>query len=166
LKKFSAAVFALALTLAACSAQGEPAELPEFLNAAYRFTAGYSADGLSGELVFTKSGLEECEIEFLSPDTIKGLVVSLKSGAASAEFHGIKYEGNISDFPQFSPAISLYNILSGKGGDAKATKDRETGNTVYEFEDGSQLVTDAEGLKAISIPSMGIELTITDFELL
>lgn len=160
-------VLALALALSSCStlAQTTPGEMPEALLGPYKFTADYVCEDMSGELSFRKNGVEDCEMTFLSPDSVKDMTVYLKDGIVTTEFLGIKYENEISSLSKNNPAVAVYNVLAGAGGTpANVIADGKTGDVTYEFEDGSSIVVNSDKPKRIEIPAMGITLTVKEFE--
>ena len=159
-------VFAV-LVFSACDKVADPdnAALPEFLSGPYTFTADYSADGIEGELEFKKSGVEQCELRFLSPDTIKDMTLYLENGSVKTELYGISYQCPIALLAEEYPIVLIYNILSGKGEKPKSvTTDKETGNVVYEYEDGTRLAANEDAPVSIEVPSVPLVLTITSFE--
>ena len=158
------------LLCTACSALPDAAaktELPGFLGGLYMFTADYSADGIEGALEFKKTAVEQCELRFLSPDTVKDLTLYLENGSVKTEIMGISYQCPIALLAEEYPIILIYNMLSGTGEKPKSvTADKDTGNVVYEFEDGTRLVANNEALVSIEVPSVPIVLTITSFDMI
>ena len=143
------------------------AELPEFLGGLYMFTADYSADGIEGELEFKKTAVEQCELIFLSPDTVKDLTLHLANGSVKTEILGISYQCPIALLAEEYPIVLIYNLLSGTGEKPKSvTADKETGSVIYEFEDGTRLIVNDAKPVSIELPSVPIALTITSFEII
>ena len=167
MKKAIVLVIFAALLFSACDKVPDPdnAGLPAFLSGLYSFTADYAADGIEGELEFKKSGVEQCELRFLSPDTVKDMTLYLVNGSVKTEIFGISYQCPISLLAQKYPVVLIYNVLSGTGEKPKSvTTDKDTGNMIYEYEDGTRLVANNAAPVSIEVPSIPIVLKITSFE--
>ncbi len=152
------------LMLGSCGAD-KPLPSPEFFNQPFLMTAEYNIDGLTGVLSFQKNGVEDCVLIFLSPDTISGLTLTMQQGVMTTNFREITSEFEVGDLSRGSPIKVLYQLMSGTS-PIKALDEEKNGDTVYQFEDGAQIVIYSGVPKEITIPTAGITLKVTGFEVL
>jgi len=165
LKKLTAMLFcaAILLCLAGCSSDKTP-DLPGYLSEPFSFTAEYMADSVYGQLVYRIDGVEACSLEYLAPETLAGMTVTLKDGVVTSQYKGIVTEVSYTVYEKQSPLLSIYKLLTSKAETASVTRIEGTADISLALSDGSRFVTSETALKSISIPSMGLEITVTDFQ--
>ena len=156
--------FIFAAALFASCAGGGAKEAPPFLSQNYVFTADYVISETEGSLRFKKSGIESCELTFLSPDTMAGMNLVKDGGTATIEFKEMSYELDVSELTRDNPLKALCELLSESNTPSSVTTDKNTGDVKYLYENGSYIIAYSGVPKYIEIPASSISLKITGFE--
>ena len=164
MRKYVVFILTAAMFLASCSG-GEGKTAPPFLSKNYMFTADFTMNEIEGSLQFKKNGIEDCELTFLSPDNLAGLKLIKAGGIVTMEYKGMSYDIDMPDLMRDNPIKALYELLSETNTPASVTADKTTGNVKYLYENGSYIITYSDVPKSIEVPTAGISLKITGFEI-
>jgi len=156
-------IFAAVLLLSSCTASGTK-EAPPFLNQNYIFTADYVINDTEGSLRFSKTGIESCELSFLSPDTITGMRIVKDGGIVTVGYKEMSYELDACELARGNPLKALYELLSETNTPSSVTTDKKNGDVKYLYENGSYIIIYSGVPKYIEIPTSSISLKITGFE--
>lgn len=162
-----AVLFIIAISVVSgCAREQHNPELPEWWSGTYTFTADFTLEGLAGSFCFTRYGPEEYMLEFLAPDSLAGMVITVQSGRVTLDYRGITHEDTLVNLARTHPAAALVDLLSGIKKPVIATAAKISGLTIYELEDGSKITASDTALVSIDAPVYGLTLTVTEFRLL
>lgn len=166
MKKLSAFIAVIVVLLfSACARQREP-EFPEFLTAPYRFTADFTMENLTGRLIFTRYSPQDMTLEFLAPDALAGMVITIKEDEFILQYRDIPYRNLLDNLGRTHPALALYTLLMGSQKPVKTTAAKTSGLMIFVYEDGAKITASDTALVSVEASAYGLELTVTEFKLL
>ena len=159
MKRIGILVALLVVTAVGCSSKTTPPAVKRegFL---CQVTANVSGAEATGTLRLPGGGV--AELTFTSPETVKGLTVTLSGETVSASFGSLSWQGSVEGLPLLSPLVLLAEGLSTTGKATAVEDGWQYGGTAR----GGRwtLMTDGQGYPTrFSVAGESVTLLLHDF---
>ncbi|MGN1481105.1 hypothetical protein [Porcipelethomonas sp.] len=158
--------FILMISLCACGGKSSVKFEPK-LNKAFSITAQIKYDDQESNAVIKRLGKDNWDVEFSSPNTLAGVLLSYRDGNVEASYKGLSFSVPKSALPLKSIISSLIDIVDKTAEMQEISCEEKDGFYIMEGENdqGKYTLKMAQNgaLTGFSMPSLNLEMIFTDF---
>lgn len=169
MKKLFSSVFLvfMAFVLTACAVPARnTAERKNGLNCAFSADVSIELDKLNATGKIRRSGEGEWDIEFLSPDTLGGVVLAFSSGTVTASYKGLSFSVPRTALPVKAMMLNLIDAVDSSARMEQLSGEEKDGMLQLKgsLEGGDYTLTvDSEGrLSAFEMPNNLLKMTFSE----
>lgn len=169
MKKLFSSVFLvfMAFVLTACTVPARnTAERKNGLNCAFSADVSIELDKLNATGKIRRSGEGEWDIEFLSPDTLGGVVLAFSSGTVTASYKGLSFSVPRTALPVKAMMLNLIDAVDSSARTEQLSGEEKDGMLQLKgsLEGGEYTITvDSEGrLSAFEMPNNLLKMTFSE----
>ena len=157
-------LFFMMLSLCACGGKGDTKCVPD-LNKPFCLNAEIDYDGLISEAKFQRNGNADWKIEFSSPNTLSGVILTFKDSNVEASYKGLSFSVPKSALPLKSIISTFIDITDTVAGQPEITGTEKNDMVVTEgdAELGKyEMCFDKNGcLTEFSMPNLNLSIKFT-----
>ena len=158
--------FILVLSLCACGSKSSVKFQPK-LGGAFNVNAQIVYGEQESAAVVKRLGMSSWDIEFSSPNTLAGVVLSYRENNVEASYKGLSFSVPKSALPLKAIILTLTDVVDSMSQLDEIECEEKDGSFIYEGEDEQgKYVLEMDkngGLSKFTMKNLNLEITFTDF---
>jgi predicted small lipoprotein YifL len=169
MKKYFIVFLSIVMMISICACGGKNSvKFEPKLNKAFTVNAQIKYDGQDSQATIKRLGKANWDVEFSSPDTLSGVLLSYRDDNVEASYKGLSFSVPKSALPLKSIISSLITVIDEAAEKPEITGEEKDGiiNVEGENQQGKYtLKMDKSGnLVGFVMPNLNLEITFTDFQ--
>lgn len=157
----------LIISMCACSSGGKNVKFTPKLNEPFIVTAKIQYGDQESEAVFRKYSKANWDIEFSSPNTLSGVILSYRDDKVDASYKGLSFSVPKTALPIKSIISTFIEVVDSTADLAEIEATEKDGLMIIEGETQQGKYTlkldNSGGLTEFSMPNLELKITFTDF---
>ncbi len=160
-------LFVMVISLCACSGGKNSVKFTPKLNSPFNVSAKIDYNDTESEAVIKRYGKANWDVEFSSPNTLSGVVLSYRDDKVEASYKGLSFSVPKSALPIKSIISSLIEVVdtTAEMPEVDAVENEGMMEITGELEQGKYILTLDKngGLAEFDMPNLNLEIDFTDF---